>query len=68
MSDNELVVGKVPRKVSFDASDVFVDLGLSEYLVTWDADGDGETDRENNASYVHVYNKAGVYNVNMRFP
>jgi len=68
VSDNELVVGKVPRKVWFNADDVFVDLGLDEYLITRDADDDGEIDRENNASYTHVYNQARVYNVNVRFP
>lgn len=68
VSNNELVVGKVPRKIWFNADAVFVDLGLNEYRITRDADGDGEIDRENNASYTHVYNQARVYNVNMRFP
>ena len=68
VSDNELVVGKVPRKVWFNADAVFVDLGLGEYRITWDANWDGEVDREDNSSYTHVYNQARVYNVNIRFP
>jgi len=64
----ELVLWKVPRKVTFDASSIFEDFGLGEYKISWDVDDDGQIDKENDIAYTHVYKKAQVYNVNFRIP
>jgi hypothetical protein len=64
----EMVLGKAPSKVMFDASAVFKDLGLSDYNIIWDFDGDGTPDKQNNVSTTFVYNEAKLYNVFVRFP
>lgn len=68
VSNNEIIVWKNPVKVTYDAASIFVDLSLSEYKITWDADADWVTDRSDYSVYTHVYNKAGVYNINYRLP
>lgn len=68
VSNNELIVWKNPVKVTYDASNIFVDLSLSEYKITWDADADWVTDRSDYSVYTHVYSKAWVLNVNYRLP
>ena len=67
-TNSEMILGKAPTKVEFDANSVFRDFGLKEYLVTWDFDGDGKAEKENVASATHIYNEAKVYNVYIRFP
>lgn len=52
----------------FDASPVFRDLGLTDYKVVWDFDGDGTADKQNISSTTYVYNEAKLYNVSVRFP
>jgi hypothetical protein len=64
----EMVLGKAPSKVMFDASAIFKDLGLSDYNIIWDFDGDGTPDKQNNVSTTFVYNEAKLYNVFVRFP
>lgn len=64
----ELSVGKVPSKVTFDASKVFSDLGIADYKITWDGDGDGTRDKQNQATATFVYKEAKIYMVNIRFP
>jgi len=64
----EVILGPVPRKVSFDANDVFKDFGLQTYEITWDVNDDGEIDRENDVVFSYTYKKAQVYNVNFRIP
>lgn len=63
-----MVLGKAPSKVMFDASAIFKDLGLSDYTIIWDFDGDGTPDKQNNVSTTFVYNEAKLYNVFIRFP
>lgn len=64
----EMNIGKVPSKVTFDASKVFTDLGINDYKITWDGDGDGSRDKQNQASATFVYKEAKLYTVNIRFP
>lgn len=69
-SDNwtEMIVGKAPTKVSFDASNIFTDFGLSEYKITWDLNWDGEYDRQNVSSLTNVYKEAKIHKINYRVP
>lgn len=64
----EMILGKTPSKVMFDASEVYKDLSLSEYKIIWDFDGDGTPDKQNNVATTFVYNEAKLYNVYVRFP
>jgi len=61
-------VGKAPSKVMFDASKVFKDLGITDYKILWDFNGDGVQDKQNNVATTFVYNEAKLYNVYVRFP
>lgn len=63
-----MIVGKTPSKVMFDASDVFKDLGLTDYKIGWDFNGDGEQDKQNIVATTFVYNQAKLYNIYVRFP
>lgn len=67
-SNNEIIVGKNPVKVTYDASSVFVDLQLSDYNIEWNWNWDNQIDRINYSSYTHVYTWAWVYNVFVKFP
>lgn len=64
----ELVAGKAPRKITFDASAVFRDLWLPDYRIVWDVDGDGKNDGENVSDITRIYNQPQLYNVVVRFP
>jgi len=64
----EINVGKIPSKVTFDATEVFADLGLTNYVITRDVDDDGVIDREDDTEFSFIYKKAQVYNVNFRIP
>ena len=64
----EMSVGKVPSKVSFDASQAFQDLQLTDYKIIRDLDGDGTPDQQNQANATFVYKEAKLYNVTVRFP
>ncbi|MBP7841934.1 hypothetical protein KA037_04705 [Patescibacteria group bacterium] len=66
--NGEVVVGKVPRKVTFDASAIFGEFNLRDYLLSRDTNGDGENDRENDPIYTFVYNYAQLYSIDVRFP
>ena len=63
-----MIVGKTPSKVMFDASSVFKDLGISDYKIIRDFNGDGEQDKQNNVATTFVYNEAKLYNIYIRFP
>lgn len=63
-----MIVGKAPTKVQFDASEVFKDLGLTDYKVVRDFDGDGQADKQDVSTTTFVYNEAKLYNVYVRFP
>lgn len=67
-SHTEMSAGKVPSKVKFDASRVFSDLGLANYTVIWDINGDGTTDQQNVSSFTTSYKEAKLYTVAVRFP
>ena len=47
----------------FDASSVFKDLGISDYKIIRDFNGDGEQDKQNNVATTFVYNEAKLYNI-----
>lgn len=64
----EMIVGKAPTKVLFDAGAVFRDLSLTDYKIVWDFNSDGEADKQNLTSTTFVYNEAKLYNVYVRFP
>lgn len=64
----DIIVWKNPIKVTYDASNVFKDLNLQTYDIIRDADADGVTDKSNYSTYTHVYTKADIYHVNIRFP
>lgn len=68
VGNNELLGGKIPAKMNFNASDVFKDFALPEYKIVWDVDGDGTPDGTDQTSLIHIYKQAKVYNVIMRFP
>jgi hypothetical protein len=63
-----MILGKTPAKGMFDASAVFRDLGINEYKIIRDFNGDGEADKQNTISTTFVYNEAKLYNVYIRFP
>lgn len=63
-----MILGKTPAKAMFDASAVFRDLGLNDYKIIRDFNGDGEPDKQNLISTTFVYNEAKLYNVYVRFP
>ena len=67
-ANTEMIVGKAPSKVMFDASEVFKDLGLTDYKILWDFNGDGQADKQDVVSTTFVYNEAKLYNVYVRFP
>ncbi|MCX6822652.1 MAG: PKD domain-containing protein [candidate division SR1 bacterium] len=64
----EMSVGKVPSKVTFDASQAFKDLQLTDYKIIRDFNGDGTADKQNQANTTFVYKEAKLYNVTVRFP
>ncbi|MCF7835341.1 hypothetical protein K9M48_04865 [Candidatus Gracilibacteria bacterium] len=64
----DVIVGRVPSKVSFDASEVFKDFSLSDYKIVWDADGDGNADKSDDVTFTYVYKEAKVYHIGVRFP
>ena len=64
----EMIAGQTPTKVLFDSSSVFKDLGITDYKVIWDFNGDGTPEKQNNVSTTFIYNEAKLYNVYIRFP
>ena len=58
---NEYVIGMVPSEITFNAAEVFRDLWLSNYLIRWDADGDGIDDKLDDTSATFIYDQAKVY-------
>jgi hypothetical protein len=64
----EMSVGKVPSKVTFDATEIFKDLNLTDYKIVRDFDGDGIADKQNQATTTFVYKEAKLYNVTFRLP
>lgn len=52
----------------FDASAVFKDLGITDYKIIWDFDGDGTPDKQNSVATTFVYNEAKLYDIYVRFP
>lgn len=65
---NDIIVWKNPIKVTYDAASIFRDLNLQTYDISRDADADWVIDKTNYVSYTHIYSKAWVYHVNIRFP
>lgn len=64
----DVIVWKVPSKVSFDASEIFKDFSLNDYKVIWDVDWDWNADKSDDVSFTYVYKEARVYHVWIRFP
>lgn len=67
-SRNELILGKNPVKVTYDASEVYRDFQLSEYQIVWDADWDWSADKSDFTIYTHLYTWAWVYYVRVKYP
>lgn len=67
-SHTEMIVGKVPSKIRFDASSVFRDFSLQDYKIIWDADGDGQADKQDASTFTYTYKQAKLYTVAVRFP
>ncbi|MDO4714089.1 MAG: hypothetical protein Q4B28_05645 [bacterium] len=59
-SENEYIIGPVPTELSFNADQIFRDLGLKNYRINWDGDGDGTTDKSDDSNFVFAYEKAAV--------
>lgn len=59
--DNEYVLWPLPAELSFNADQVFRDLGLRNYRINWDVDGDGTVDKTDETSISYTYEKAEVY-------
>ncbi len=64
----EMVVGKNPVKVNFDASSVFRDFNLSNYNINRYLSDDGEISSQNNVNVNYLYTGAKLYNIKVRFP
>lgn len=64
----EMIAGKTPTKVTFDASQVFRDLSLPNYKILWDANDDLARDKEDVSDFTYIYTWAKLYNINIRFP
>lgn len=64
----EMIAGKTPTKVTFDASQVFRDLSLPNYKILWDANDDLARDKEDASDFTYIYTWAKLYNINIRFP
>ena len=67
-NNTEMIVGKVPAKVTFDASKIFKDFGLANYKIIWDVNWDWSADKEDASFFTYVYKKAWLYSVTVRFP
>jgi len=67
-SKNELILGKNPVKVTYDASEIYKDFQLSQYQIVRDADWDGVADKSDFTIYTHLYTWAGVYYVKVKYP
>lgn len=66
--NNEILGGIAGDTLTFDASEIFKKIGLKNYKISWDFDGDGNIDRENETKANYRYTKAGVFFVSIRFP
>jgi hypothetical protein len=64
----EMIVGKAPNKVRFDASSVFRDFSLMDYRIVWDADSDWIPDKQDASTFTYTYNQARLYPVSVTFP
>lgn len=64
----EMIAGKTPTKVTFDASQVFRDLSLPNYKIFWDANDDLSRDKQDSSDFTYIYTWAKLYNINIRFP
>ena len=67
-SKTEILLGQVPSKVTFDASKIFSDFGLENYIITRDVNDDGEIDREDDPSFTYIYKRPKLYEVSFRIP
>lgn len=59
-SDNEFIVGPLPTELSFNADQIFRDLGLKNYRINWDGNGDGNIDKSDDSNFVFSFEKAAV--------
>jgi hypothetical protein len=51
----EMIAGKTPTKVTFDASQIFRDLSLPNYKILWDANDDLARDKEDASDFTYIY-------------
>jgi hypothetical protein len=64
----EMIAGKNPAKVSFDATSVFRDFSLPDYNVIWYVTDDGQINGQDIANFTYVYTGAKLYNIKVKFP
>lgn len=67
-STNEIIIGALPVEMSFNADQIFRDLGLRNYRINWDGDGDGSADKTDDTNFVYEYSKAEVYYPSINLP
>ncbi len=66
--DNEYVLGPLPSELTFNADQIFRDLGLRNYRINRDAEGDGTTDKSDETTFSFNYEKAEVYYPSFSLP
>lgn len=64
----EMIMWKAPSKVTFDASSIFKDFGLTDYKILWDANDDGKPDKQDSTTFTYTYKEAKLHYINIRFP
>ena len=68
LSENEMIVWPLPVGVTINADQVFRDLGLKNYRISRDWDGDGNEDKADDTSFIFNYEKAEVYYPSFTLP
>lgn len=68
MQNNEVIVWPLPVWLTINADQVFRDLGLKNYRISWDGDGDGNEDKADDTSFIFNYEKAEVYYPSFTLP
>lgn len=64
----EMILGKIPAKVTFDASSIFKDFNLTDYKILWDADDDGKPEKQDTTTFTYTYKNAKLHYLSIRFP
>lgn len=70
LNDNkdELMLGKMPAKVEFDARNLFTDLGLKWNKIVWDLNNDGKAEVQDKARIAYVFKQPDLYEIYYNLP